>query len=819
MLESSLQQLIDNAALLLVTALIFDIAKIRWRQNLIGIQRIFVGLILGFIGVMLMINPWIFAPGIIFDTRSILLSISGLFFGLVPTLIAMATTAIFRIYQGGAAAWTGVSVILATGSIGILWRYLRSKKTDQISLIELYLFGIFNHVVMLLLMLTLPMETALKVLAEISFPVLLIYPIATMILGYLLVNRVQREKMHTKLKEHEEQLSLAVQAANIGFFDRDLVKEEMHISSEWKHQLGYEDDEIQNYDHEWEIRLHPEDKEKTLKTIHDVIAGDENFYEEIFRLRHKNGSYRWILSRGMVVRSQNGKALQVIGCHVDITEQKEYELGLLTSERRFRSLAESSQDIIILFNCDYQVVYINQAGLKSLGLNEEEVIGKSPKEIFSDPILVKNLEFDLEQIFESKEMGQRVGIWPRNVNGTNNQKIFFDWRLSPVLNAEGQLDWVLGIARDISSLIEAESALRKSEEKFRRIFEASALGISITDLSGNFMDGNPAIEKMLGYALEEYRTLSVSDISHPDDLQENLQMLAEYLSGERNSFSIEKRVKRKDGSIVWGKLISTVVRDENGEPLFTIGMLEDITNRKQSEEKEKLIQSELQRLLLDADQSRKAMLSVIEDQRITEKELKRITNDLLMAYDSTLQGWSNALELREHETAGHSRRVVSLTLKIARALGLEEEKLAHIERGALLHDIGKMGIPDNVLLKPGPLNDEEWVIMKKHPIYAYNLLSRIDFLEQAIDIPYSHHEHWDGSGYPQGLSGEDIPLAARIFAVVDIWDALGADRPYRQAWTQTKILNYIQEISGKQLDPKIVEVFLNIIETGAFQDQ
>ena len=207
-----------------------------------------------------------------------------------------------------------------------------------------------------------------------------------------------------------------------------------------------------------------------------------------------------------------------------------------------------------------------------------------------------------------------------------------------------------------------------------------------------------------------------------------------------------------------------------------------------------------------------------EDQKITEEELKRLTNDLLVAYDSTLQGWSKALELREQETAGHSRRVVELTLKIARALGIKDEKLAYIERGALLHDIGKMGIPDNILLKPGPLSDDEWVIMKKHPIYAYTLLSKIDFLKQAIDIPYCHHERWDGSGYPQGLAGENIPLAARIFAVVDIWDALGSDRPYRPAWKKEDIMKYIQDISGKHLDPKIVSVFLNIMETDNLVD-
>ena len=290
-------------------------------------------------------------------------------------------------------------------------------------------------------------------------------------------------------------------------------------------------------------------------------------------------------------------------------------------------------------------------------------------------------------------------------------------------------------------------------------------------------------------------------------------MFEEYKTGKRESFTIDKRLIRKDGQVVWGRLNSTLVKDENGIPLFTIGMLEDITEKKIAEEKEKATQRELQILLENTDRSRKALLSVIEDQRVTEEELKRLTNDLLVAYDSTLEGWSNALELREQETAGHSRRVVELTLKIAKMLGLEGDELADIERGALLHDIGKMGIPDNILLKPGPLSDEEWDVMKRHPVYAYNLLSKIDFLKRAIDIPYSHHERWDGSGYLQGLAGEEIPLAARVFAVVDIWDALGSDRPYRQAWKREDIIQYIQEISGKHLDPKIVNVFLELIES------
>ena len=160
--------------------------------------------------------------------------------------------------------------------------------------------------------------------------------------------------------------------------------------------------------------------------------------------------------------------------------------------------------------------------------------------------------------------------------------------------------------------------------------------------------------------------------------------------------------------------------------------------------------------------------------------------DLTMAYDSTLEGWASALELRDKETEGHTRRVTELTTQLARALGVKENDMVHIYRGALLHDIGKVGVPDSIVLKPGPLTEDEWVIMRKHPQYAYDMLSPIAYLRLALDIPYCHHEKWDGTGYPRGLKGEQIPLAARIFAVVDVWDALISDRPYRKAWTESK---------------------------------
>ena len=193
-------------------------------------------------------------------------------------------------------------------------------------------------------------------------------------------------------------------------------------------------------------------------------------------------------------------------------------------------------------------------------------------------------------------------------------------------------------------------------------------------------------------------------------------------------------------------------------------------------------------------------------------ELQHTNLELGMAYDTTLEGWAHALELRDMETEGHSRRVTDLTVELSALMGIKNDQLVHARRGALLHDIGKMGIPDHILFKPGALTPSEWTIMRRHPIYAYEMLAPIEFLQPALDIPYCHHEKWDGSGYPRGIKAEEIPLAARVFAVVDVWDSLIHDRPYKKAWSEEEATQYIASEAGKHFDPAIVKVFLKIIE-------
>jgi putative nucleotidyltransferase with HDIG domain len=223
-------------------------------------------------------------------------------------------------------------------------------------------------------------------------------------------------------------------------------------------------------------------------------------------------------------------------------------------------------------------------------------------------------------------------------------------------------------------------------------------------------------------------------------------------------------------------------------------------------------ESDLNLITAFADQAAVAInnADLFEKLKRTNFQLEAANIELGIAYEATLRGWVRALDFRDKETEGHTQRVTVLTQRLSQAMGVDRELLEHITRGALLHDIGKMAISDEILRKQGPLTAEERAIMQKHPVYAYEMLSPIEFLRPAIDIPYCHHEKWDGSGYPRGLRQDEIPFAARIFPIVDVWDALTSDRPYRKAMPYDEVRRLVRADSGKHFDPLVVEAFMDL---------
>jgi PAS domain S-box-containing protein/putative nucleotidyltransferase with HDIG domain len=318
-------------------------------------------------------------------------------------------------------------------------------------------------------------------------------------------------------------------------------------------------------------------------------------------------------------------------------------------------------------------------------------------------------------------------------------------------------------------------ALAEREAQFRLLAENSSDIISRHDIYGNILYISPACHTLLGYEPAELIGQPLIQFVHPEDASSILELFSSPAWTDPTA-AAPYRARHKNGEYVWLETTAKIIYDQEKNATEVQASSRDITERKQA-----------------------------------QVALQRANEDLREAYDRTIEGWVLALDLRDHETEGHTQRVTEMALRLARELGCTDEELLHIRRGALLHDMGKMGIPDEILQKPGPLTEEEWSIMRRHPLYAYQMLSPIHYLNQSLIIPYSHHERWDGSGYPQGLKGEDIPLFARLFAVVDVWDALSSDRPYRKRLPPQDVANYLQEEAGRLFDPYIVEKFLSLV--------
>ena len=324
--------------------------------------------------------------------------------------------------------------------------------------------------------------------------------------------------------------------------------------------------------------------------------------------------------------------------------------------------------------------------------------------------------------------------------------------------------------------IRMQKALLESEAQFRLLAENASDMISRLSVNGQMLYVSPACETILGYTPEELTGRISFDLIHEKDRA----FVQNLFKGNRYNatHTVTYEAMHKDGHYVWLESSARAVLDPKTDSVIEIQTASrDITERK-----------------------------------IAEKALHAAHNDLQEAYDRTIEGWVRALDLRDRETEGHTQRVTELTIIVAVALGFSAEELVHIRRGALLHDMGKMAIPDEILQKPGPLNEIEWERMRQHPRYAYEMLSPIAYLRPALDIPYCHHERWDASGYPRGLKGEEIPLVARLFSIIDVWDALCSDRPYRKKMPHREVIRYLREKSGQLFDPKLVDVFLSIME-------
>lgn len=318
--------LVNNIALLLAMCLVYDTVAVSTDSARLALKHVISGAILGVIGVAVMMNPLQWYPGIIYDTRSVLLCVSGLFFGPVATLVAMGITSAYRLHLGGSGALMGVSVIVASGGIGMLWRRLRSKVRTDYSMLELYTFGIVVHLVMMSLMTLLPGALVVETLFRIGLPVMAIYPVGTVLLGKLMAGRNQRRRTAEVLRESEERWQFALEGSGDGVWDHDIATGREYYSVQWKRMLGYEPHDMDDGREAWKDLVHPDDRERVMAETQRHLRGESPVYLAEFRIRCRDGSYKWVLSRGKVIaRGERGEALRIVGTHTDITDRKRLE--------------------------------------------------------------------------------------------------------------------------------------------------------------------------------------------------------------------------------------------------------------------------------------------------------------------------------------------------------------------------------------------------------------------------------------------------------------------------------------------------------------
>ena len=503
---------------------------------------------------------------------------------------------------------------------------------------------------------------------------------------------------------------------------------------------------------------------------------------------------------------------RVVVTFADVTLRERYQRELVKSEERYRSLFEYASDAIFLIDTE-NVQFVDA------NLNAQKMLGYSRDELFHIELAALAVTQDIspvEEIFKAT-LADDQSLFETVLVRKDQTQIPVE--ISSRIFELGNRQYVLSFVRDISERYQAEEKIQRQLHRISVLREIDAIIASSLDL---YM----SLGVILEYVLSELE-VDAADILVYDPTIMMLDVIARRgFRSKVSSFS-----KRSLSSSFAGEAAME-------EKQIFISSIDDADRRRLLSSSEDEGFFSYMALPLIARGETKGVLELFHRSPISKNEewmgfaealagqaaiaienitlfqdLKKANIDLSIAYDTTLEGWSKALEFFDHDTEGHTRRVTELTMRLAAALHVPDAQLVHMRRGALLHDIGKMAIPGEILNKQGQLTDEETQIVQQHPQAAYKLLSSIPFLRPALDIPYCHHERWDGGGYPRGLKGEEIPLAARIFSVVDVWDALTSDRPYRRAWTRQEALDYIQTESGRFFDPDVVSIFSQIVLT------
>jgi PAS domain S-box-containing protein len=497
----------------------------------------------------------------------------------------------------------------------------------------------------------------------------------------------------------------------------------------------------------------------------------------------------------------------------DVSERKAAEEQLRESEARYRDLFHSAFDVNFTVDESGQLIDINRRAEELTGYSRSELL---QLDVLQDLVIPEDREA-ARNAFQRLARGEEI-LFEVRWRTKQGEIIHFEGASTARQSETGEFLATRCTLRDITDRKKAEAGIQRQLKRLAAVRDIDQAITASLDLRVSL---HVLLEKVTAHLAadaadvlllnDQLKTLtfSVGRNFQTDALRHTKLRLGEGYAGraamQRQTVHIAELsteapdfFKRAPALAQEGFVAYYAV------PLIAKGRVQgvlELFHRKPMD---------LDKERLDFLETLSGQAAIAIDNASLLEHLQRSNDELLLAYDATLAGWAKALELRDGETEGHARRVTEMTLRLARAQGVDEGHLEHMRRGALLHDIGKMGIPDRILHKPDRLTQDEWELMKQHPVYALDMLSAVEYLQPALDIPYYHHERWDGTGYPRGLQNTEIPLAARIFAVIDVYDSLISERPYKRAWSTEQALNLIQDQAGYHFDPTIAHTFLDM---------
>jgi PAS domain S-box-containing protein/putative nucleotidyltransferase with HDIG domain len=643
-----------------------------------------------------------------------------------------------------------------------------------------------------------------------------VFVAASAVLLGLVVRRefLNRERAESALCDTEQKYRMLMQRANDGIVIADAATGViLEVNQKIEDLTGQQADRLIG---RHVADLHPlKDSDGCRKLLQETLGAGNAMAGDLC-IMHRDGRNIPVEVSVSVVTVGGKKIVQ--GIFRDVSRRVAAEEAHRKEKERAEKYLEVAGVMIRVLDRSGAVILINKKGSEILGYPEEEIVGKNWVEHFVPERLRGEIRAVLAKLI-SGEL-ELVEYYENPVVTKSGQERIIAWYNTLLRDDQGLVFATLSSGEDIT-------ARKKAEEQAQSRLDHLAALHAIDMIISSSLNLSVTLQELLTFVTTRLHVDAAAILL----LNPYTQML-EYaaMQGFRNEAIRHSRLRLGEG--VAGR--AALERRSIGIP--------DLRENESEFKRMPLIEGEgfvayyavplivkgqvkgvldvLHRAHLDIDEewtsffnSLAAQAAIAIDNAALFSDLQRSNAELILAYDTTIEGWARALELRDQETEGHTKRVVEITLRLARAMGMDEAALVHVRRGALLHDIGKMSIQDDILLKAGPLTEEEWQVMRHHPVAAFEMLFPISYLRPALDIPYCHHERWDGTGYPRGLKGEQIPLAARIFSLADIWDALNSKRRYHSAWPEEQVREHIRSLAGTQFDPKVVELFLSLEPT------